>query len=132
MFAGRPMTPSPRHRKRFAFAFLALLPTLLAGCGEPPAAAAPPPAATTAALTPELQAIYTRSCATCHAVPATGAPQAGDAAAWAPRTAQGEDVLLDHTINGFNAMPPLGACADCGEEQYRALIAYMAGTGRER
>lgn len=126
------MTPSPRHRKRLAFAFLALLPTLLAGCGERPAATASQPVATTAALAPELQAIYARSCATCHAVPATGAPQAGDAAAWAPRIAQGGDALLDHTINGFNAMPPMGACADCSEAQYRALIAYMAGTGRER
>jgi cytochrome c5 len=126
------MTPSPRHRKRFAFAFLALLPTLLAGCGERPATAAHTPAVAANALSPELKAIYARSCATCHAVPATGAPQAGDAAAWAPRIAQGEDVLLDHTINGFNAMPPMGACADCDEAQYRALIAYMAGTGRER
>jgi cytochrome c5 len=123
------MPPSPRHRKRSVFAFLVLPAALLAGCGERPAAAAPPP---TAALTPELQAVYARSCATCHAVPATGAPQAGDAAAWAPRIAQGEDALLDHTINGFNAMPPMGACADCSEAQYRALIAYMAGTGRER
>ena len=126
------MTPSPRHRKRFAFAFLALFPTLLAGCGERSATAAQTPVVAANALTPELKAIYARSCATCHAVPATGAPQAGDAAAWAPRLAQGEDALLDHTLNGFNAMPPMGACADCSEEQYRALIGYMAGTNRER
>lgn len=126
------MTPSPCHRKRFAFVFFALSPMWLAGCGERPAAAAQSPAVATNTLSPELQAVYARSCATCHAVPATGAPQAGDAAAWAPRLAQGEDTLLDHTLNGFNAMPPMGACADCDEAQYRALIAYMAGTGRER
>lgn len=125
------MTPPPRRRERFAFAFLALFVTVLAGCGERPASAQSPVVAAKT-LSPELQAIYARSCATCHVVPATGAPQAGDAAAWAPRLAQGEDTLLDHTLNGFNAMPPMGACADCSEAQYRALIAYMAGTGRER
>ena len=58
----------------------------------------------------------------------TGAPQVGDAAAWAPRLAQGDAVLLDHTFNGFKSMPPMGACMDCTEPQYRALIEYMAGT----
>jgi cytochrome c5 len=24
-------------------------------------------------------------------------------------------------------MPPLGACMDCNEKQYRALIEYMSG-----
>ena len=126
------MTPSPRHRKRFASASLALLLSLLAGCGGQPAASASSAPVRTAALAPELQAIYARSCANCHGVPATGAPQAGDAAAWAPRIAQGEDTLLDHTLNGFNGMPPMGACADCSEAQYVALIGYMAGTRLER
>ena len=30
-----------------------------------------------------------------------GAPKPGDAAAWAPRIAQGMDVLKSHAINGF-------------------------------
>ena len=96
----------------------------LSACGQDTG-----PAATTTTLSPELQAIYDRSCTGCHAVPASGAPQRGDAAAWAPRLAQGPDVLLDPTINGYKAMPPLGACMDCDEDQFRALIAYLAGAG---
>lgn len=100
----------------------------VAACGQADKPApAPVATAASAALSPELQAIYDRSCVTCHSVAASGAPQSGDRAAWAPRAAQGVDVLLDHTLNGFNAMPPLGACMDCDEAQFRALIAHMAG-----
>lgn len=113
---------------QFAATAFALLLLLIVGCSDRPASAGPSPAvAAVSPLAPELQAVYARSCATCHAVPATGAPQTGDAAAWAPRIAKGEDTLLEHTINGFNAMPPMGACADCSEAQYRALIGHMAG-----
>ena len=99
----------------------------LAACGQSGSAASAPAATDQAvALSPELQAVYDRSCKTCHSLPASGAPQSGDRAAWAPRLAQGEDVLLDHTINGFNAMPPLGACMDCDEAQFRALVAYLS------
>jgi cytochrome c5 len=99
-------------------------------CGDhrhagPPPAAAPPAAA--AVLSPELQAVYDRSCKNCHAVPASGAPQAGDARAWAPRIVQGADILIEHTFSGYKSMPPLGACMDCNEKQYRALIEFMSG-----
>ncbi|HVW70324.1 MAG TPA: c-type cytochrome, partial [Steroidobacteraceae bacterium] len=86
-----------------------------------------PEAGRTRTLNPALQAIYERSCRNCHGVPASGAPQAGDTAAWAPRLAQGSEILLEHTFNGYKKMPPLGACMDCTEEQYGALIEYMSG-----
>lgn len=103
---------------------------LLAACGKteaPPTAAVPAPAAS-ASTSPELQAIYERSCKACHATPGTGAPLSGDSKAWAPRVAQGIDTLLDHTFNGFQAMPPMGACMDCTEEQFEQLIEFMSGT----
>jgi cytochrome c5 len=107
---------------------------LLGACGDhrpagPPSAGAPPAAAV--ALSSDLQAVYDRSCKNCHAVPASGAPQAGDARAWAPRIAQGGDVLIEHTFSGYKSMPPLGACMDCNEKQYRALIEYMSGASLE-
>lgn len=69
---------------------------------------------------------YDRSCRTCHANPASGAPLVGDTEAWAPRVAQGNRTLLDHTVRGFNGMPPLGMCPDCDLDEFRALIAFMA------
>ena len=118
---------SPGMRLRSVL-FLLCVVVALAACGQAgQPAPTPPAAATSAALSPELQAIYDRSCASCHSVAASGAPQSGDRSAWTVRVAQGADVLLDHTLNGFNAMPPLGACMDCSEEQFRALIAHMAG-----
>ena len=103
----------------------------LTGCGDKTAAPAahanaPAPPAQPLALAPALQPVYQRSCAICHAQPNTGAPLTGDAAAWAPRMAKGREVLLDHAINGFNGMPPLGACQECDEAQFTALIEYMA------
>jgi cytochrome c5 len=36
-------------------------------------------------------------------------------------------VMLEHTVNGYNGMPPLGACMDCSEKEFEALIRFMAG-----
>src|SRR5258707_4115761 len=102
---------------------------LISACGDHgtggESAAAPP--AATAALSPELQAVYDRSCKNCHAVPASGAPQSGDAPAWAPRIAQGADILPEHTFSGYKSKPPLGACMDCNGKPYPALTRYMSG-----
>jgi len=73
---------------------------------------------------------WARTCALCHVGGQGGAPVVGDRAAWAARLAQGEDVVLDHTILGFNNMPPLGYCMDCERDDLRAYIRFMAaGSG---
>lgn len=103
------------------------LAALLGGCGED---AAPPTARHTSALAPvdpALAKIYDSSCKLCHANPASGAPQAGDAKAWQPRLAQGADSLLDHSINGYKGMPPMGMCMQCSEDEFLALISFMSG-----
>lgn len=101
---------------------------LLTACDNPPK---PPPerAAAAAAMPadPALAQVYDTSCKLCHANPASGAPLSGDKAAWSPRIAQGADTLLDHSINGYNGMPPMGLCMQCSEEQFLALISFMAG-----
>lgn len=107
-------------------ASIALFGALLAGCGEE----ARPPAPTTFSAMPAdatLAQIYDSSCKVCHANPGAGAPLTGDTQAWAPRVAQGADTLLDHAINGYNGMPPMGLCMHCSEEQFLALIAFMSG-----
>lgn len=113
-----------RSGKRKAAMGLVLC-TLLAGCGEEIAQ----PSASAAARVPEsaaLAQLYATSCKQCHANPAAGAPLTGDTVAWAPRIDKGMDTLLDHSINGFQGMPPMGMCMQCSEQQFRALIGFMA------
>lgn len=101
---------------------------LLAGCGEAPKSS--PPQSEVSAARPadaELAQVYDNSCKLCHADPAAGAPLTGDIKAWEPRVAQGADTLLDHAINGYNGMPPMGMCMQCSQEQFLALITFMSG-----
>ncbi len=100
----------------------------LTACGAktPP----PPTPEQAAALRPanaKLAGLYETSCHACHATPGTGAPLVHDRAAWDPRWKQGEAVLLDHTIQGFNAMPATGQCVACTPDDFRGLIRFMAG-----
>jgi cytochrome c5 len=100
----------------------------LAGCSgdpEPGPASFDPGAAQPADAA--LAEIYNRSCRSCHATGASKAPLTTDVAGWQPRLAKGMDTLLDHTINGFQGMPPMGMCFDCDEAQFEALILFMAG-----
>jgi cytochrome c5 len=69
---------------------------------------------------------YNKSCAICHASGAANAPKTGDAAAWQPRLDKGMDVLVASIKTGLNAMPPKGMCFDCTDDEYEALIEYMA------
>jgi len=69
---------------------------------------------------------YNKSCGVCHNTGAAGAPKTGDVEAWAPRMEKGMDTLVQSVVNGLNAMPPKGMCFDCSEEEYEALIEYMA------
>ncbi len=108
-------------------AALALL--AVAGCGKQETAEPSPGSAAVAArpADPALAEVYDGSCKLCHANPAAGAPLSGDHKAWAPRIAQGTDTLLDHTINGYQGMPPMGLCMQCSEEELIALIEFMSG-----
>jgi cytochrome c5 len=45
--------------------------------------------------------VYNAACNVCHGSGVGGAPIVGDTAEWAPRIAQGSDLLYDHAINGF-------------------------------
>lgn len=69
--------------------------------------------------------VYQASCFGCHGTGAAGAPKTGDAAAWQPRMAQGMDVMFDHALNGFNAMPPKGTCMACTDDELKAAIEHM-------
>jgi len=69
--------------------------------------------------------VYNQFCFACHTTGVAGAPVLGDAEAWAPRLAQGMDLLWEHTVNGINAMPAMGTCMACSDEELRASVDYM-------
>jgi len=101
---------------------------LLAACGsgQNGQSASPAPVAL-APASPPIQKIYDTTCSNCHGRPGTGAPPAGDAAAWAPRVAQGKEIVLNHIINGYRGMPPMGMCMQCSEDDFVAVTEYMSG-----
>jgi cytochrome c5 len=95
---------------------------------EPAAEPDAPPADTQAAAA-DGQKIYQGSCQACHVAGVADAPKLGDKDAWAPRIAKGNDALLSSVKNGLNAMPPMGACMSCSDEELSAAIAYMLEQG---
>ena len=70
---------------------------------------------------------YLRFCVSCHASGVSGAPPVGNAQAWAPRVAQGDEVLLKNTISGMPSagMPPRGMCVACTDQELLEAIHYM-------
>ncbi len=74
--------------------------------------------------------VVTAVCGMCHTAGVAGAPKIGDKAAWAPRIAQGENVLLQHATNGIRAMPPKGTCAACSEQEIKNAIEYMVSKAK--
>ena len=69
---------------------------------------------------------YTQSCAACHNSGAAGAPRMGNAADWSARLEKGFDVLVEHTINGFNnVMPPKGMCFTSSDDDLKAMVQYI-------
>ena len=83
---------------------------------------------TTAISSPgsELMRLWMNSCALCHVTGVGGAPIVGKFDDWADRLGQGNELLLKHTIEGYNNMPPLGYCMACEKDDFAALIEFMA------
>ena len=69
--------------------------------------------------------VYNTFCIACHSTGAAGAPKTQNAADWAPRIAKGMDVLKDHAINGFNAMPARGTCMNCSDDEVIAAVEHL-------
>jgi len=75
--------------------------------------------------------VFNSACIACHGSGIAGAPMLNDADNWAPRIAQGMDVIRQHAINGFTGsvgyMPPKGARMDLSDEEVYAAVDYMLG-----
>ena len=120
---------------------LALLSSFLVGCGgdsEEPVAAAAEPNSVFDPMALELtnanlikgREIWTATCAACHISGLGGAPKIADVAAWAPRIAQGKEMLYDHAIHGFvgplyNEMPAKGGFTDLSDEEVKLAVDFV-------
>lgn len=74
--------------------------------------------------------IYKASCAACHATDAIGAPMFGNAASWKDRIAKGEETLFNSAISGINAMPPMGTCMTCSQDEIKETVRYMVANSQ--
>lgn len=74
-------------------------------------------------------ALYDAVCKTCHLTGLVGSPKLGDRANWAPRIAQGMEVLYKHSIEGYTGsagvMPAKGGRTDLDDELIKAGVDYM-------
>lgn len=102
----------------------------LSGCGrqtEAPSAQEASAAASAPLADARLASLYERACANCHEVAGTGAPRRGDRAAWGPREAAGAAALVASVRQGKGAMPPMGWCPECTDEDFATLVAHLRG-----
>ena len=128
----------------------------LAACGKPepvaPAenstASVAPPASSAFANAPSLvpaaaapvapehaegKRMFDKNCGLCHGAGVGGAPRPGDKANWAPRIAQGVDILHRHALEGFNGgagyMPARGG-VKATDAEVKAGVDYMVAQSR--
>lgn len=93
-----------------------------------PQAAAPGGSAKPAAA--DGKKVFDGTCTACHATGVAGAPKLGDKAAWAPRIQQGIDTLVQHALQGKNAMPPKGGNASLSDAEVRAAVEFMVSQAK--
>ena len=96
--------------------------------GVPPPAAAAVVAVAVKAKSGE--EVYNGACVACHGAGIAGAPKTGDIAVWAPRIAKGINVLYEHAIKGFNAMPAKGGQVALSDDEVKAGVDYQVAKSK--
>ncbi len=76
------------------------------------------------------QQVYNQLCMACHMTGATGAPIMGNKEAWAPRLEKDMTTLLQHSIEGFNAMPPKGGNPSLSDQDMASAVVYMVNENK--
>ena len=98
----------------------------------------PTPLKATAAATPpekvDGKATYTQACAACHGTGVAGAPKLDDKVGWAARIKQGNAVLYERAIKGFQGkaglMPAKGGNPALGDANVKAAVDYMVSQAK--
>ena len=71
------------------------------------------------------EALYTKNCKVCHAQGISGAPILGNKKMWQSRAVKGQEVLVNHAVNGFGLMPAKGGKTALTEEEISEIVGYM-------
>jgi len=104
---------------------------LAAGCGKKDETAGPGASGVDLA---QGETIYGQRCAACHDRGLAGAPRNGNKADWTTAIAQGIDVMVEHSINGYKGqrgfMPARGGHSDLSDSDVTAAVHYLAQTNR--
>ena len=78
--------------------------------------------------------VYNAACVPCHGPGVAGAPKLGSPTDWAPRIAQGLDLVRQHALQGYQGdtgyMPPKGGRIDLSDEEIVGAINYMLEESR--
>ena len=72
--------------------------------------------------------VYKTVCLICHQAGMLNAPKFGDTQAWAPRIAQGYEVLVQHAIKGIRSMPAKGGNASLSDNEVASAVLYMSNS----
>ena len=115
--------------------------SLLAACGKkqppPPGALEGPPVVPVIKPKGEAtvgQLVFDKTCALCHGAGVSGAPRTGEKADWAPRIAQGNEVLFKHALEGYSGarsyMPARGGNPKLTDEEVKAGVMYMVAQSK--
>jgi cytochrome c5 len=97
--------------------------------GTPPPAAAPALVAI-ASKAKSGEEVYNGACVACHGAGIAGAPKTGDKTLWAPRIAQGVNVLYEHAIKGFKTMPAKGGQVALSDDEVKAAVDYQVAKAK--
>lgn len=80
------------------------------------------------------KSVYGKTCSLCHAANVAGAPKPGDKADWAPRIAQGMELVNKHAIEGFTGakgqMPARGGSTTLTDDEVKAAVAFIVDQSR--
>lgn len=76
------------------------------------------------------EAVYNKSCRSCHDSGVMGAPKTGDKQAWEPLIENGMDSLVKNAINGIGKMPPKGGHSTLTDSEVKQAVEYMVDQSR--
>lgn len=71
------------------------------------------------------QEVYRQYCHICHGTGMADVPQIGNQAQWEARIEKGIESLYEGAVKGHAAMPPMGLCDSCTDQDVMDAVDYL-------